>query len=362
MRIAFLIIGNVGRSGPLNGFNIRYGGSGCSGTESSIIYVAEYLSKVGYDVTISLEKCDTPNESNGVFYTNFNFDGQENREFDYLVSALWFVDYNKLPIKVNKSLIYWYHLAWGYGYGEMVEYVKNNNISMGVVSISEWAKKENDGYLPILKSNDFNVIDTIIPNPIDGTLFDEVLINPPIRKKHKVIFHAQWSRGGEVAKRASTEMGWSDLEFKSFDYVNMIGGVDKKTLFNEIASSEYFIFPLLTHGKLVYQDTFSLSVAEAIGLGATVLTYPLGGVPENFGDYCHFIEYPNDTNMEELSKLRVFEEPKFTQTDKIVSLINTLENNPQLKEEKRKKGIEYIKNTFDINKIGPMWIDFLNKL
>jgi hypothetical protein len=66
--------------------------------------------------------------------------------------------------------------------------------------------------------------------------------------------------------------------------------------------------------------------------------------------------------MEELSKLRVFEEPKFAQTDKIVSLINTLENNPQLKEEKRKEGIEYVKNTFDINKIGPMWIDFLNKL
>jgi glycosyltransferase involved in cell wall biosynthesis len=142
----------------------------------------------------------------------------------------------------------------------------------------------------------------------------------------------------------------------------MVGGVDKKTLFNEIASSEYFIFPLLTHGKLVYQDTFSLSIAEAIGLGTTVLTYPLGGVPENFGDYCHFIEYPDDTDIKKLSKMRVFEEPKFGSTNKIVSLINTLENNPQLKEEKRKKGVEYIKSTFDISKIGPMWIDFLNKL
>ena len=362
MRVAFLIIGNTGRSGPLNGFNIRYGGSGCSGTESSVIYVAEYLSKNGHDVTIALEKCEIPNESNGVFYTDFNFNGVTNNEYDVLVSSLWFVDYDKLPIKVNGSLIYWYHLAWGYGYREMVEYVKNNNLSMGVVSISQWAKKQNDEYLPMLQNNGFTVIDTTIPNPVDGLLFDEVLGNPPVRKKHKVIFHAQWSRGGDVAKKSAIEMGWSDLEFKSFDYVNMVGGVDKKTLFNEIASSEYFIFPLLTHGKLVYQDTFSLSIAEAIGLGTTVLTYPLGGVPENFGDYCHFIEYPDDTDIKKLSKMRVFEEPKFGSTNKIVSLINTLENNPQLKEEKRKKGVEYIKSTFDISKIGPMWIDFLNKL
>lgn len=360
MRIAFLIIGNSGRSGPLNGYNIRYGGTGCSGTESSVIYVAEYLSKNGFDVTISLEKCDTPNESNGVFYTNFNFDGQPNKEFDFLVSALWFVDYNKLPIKVTNSLIYWYHLAWGYGYDEMMNYVKNNNLKMGTVSVSQWAKKENDTYSPFFKKRDIDVIESIIPNPVDGSLFDETLNKSIERKKHKVVFHAQWSRGGDVAKRACLEMGWGDLEFKSFDYINTIGGIDKTKLFNEIASSEYFIFPLLTHGKLVYQDTFSLSVAEAIGLGTTVLTYPLGGVTEHFGNYCHFIDFPNDVNMEELSKQRVFEEPKFNSTDKIVSLINRLESNPDLKEKKKIDGISYVKNTFDINKIGPMWIEYLN--
>ena len=66
--------------------------------------------------------------------------------------------------------------------------------------------------------------------------------------------------------------------------------------------------------------------------------------------------------MEELSKLRVFEEPKFTSTNKIVSLMNELENNPKLKEEKNIKGIEYIKDTFDIHKIGPMWVELLKRL
>ena len=362
MRIAFLLIGNTSRSGELNGYNIRYGGSGCSGTESSVIYVAEYLSKVGHDVTIALEKCETPNKSNGVFYTDLNFNEVTDKEYDVLVSALWFVDYNKLPIKVNNSLIYWYHLAWGYGFREMIEYVKTNNLKLGLVSISEWAKNENDNHLPIFKNEGLVVNDVIIPNPIDVTLFDEVLNNPPERKKHKVIFHAQWSRGGDVAKTASHRMGWSDLEFKSFDYVNSHNGVDKKTLFNEIASSEYFIFPILTHGKLMYQDTFSLSVAEAIGLGTTVLTYPLGAIPENFGDYCHYIEYPEGIDIVKLSKNRVFEEPRFSETDNIIKLINQLESNPQLKEEKNQKGITHIKDTFDINKVGPMWVNLFNSL
>lgn len=362
MKVLFLLIGNTSRSGELNGHNIRYGGSGCSGTESSVIYVAEYLAKVGYGVTISLEQCKTPNTSNGVFYTNFNFDEDTNTEYDILVSSLWFSDYDKLPIKITKSLIYWYHLAWGYSYNEMINFVKNNNLNLGLVSISNWAKGENDNYLPIFKDKGFKVLDGIIPNPVDSELFNEVLSNPPLRKKHKIIFHAQWSRGGDVAKNASYRMGWDDLEFKSFDYVNSQGGIDKKTLFNEIASSEYFIFPILTHGKLMYQDTFSLSVAEAIGLGTTVLTYPLGAIPENFGDYCHYIEYPEGVDVETLRKNKVFEEPRFSETDNIVNLINQLEGLPQVKNEISSKGIEYIKDTFDINKIGPMWVNFFNEL
>jgi hypothetical protein len=39
-----------------------------------------------------------------------------------------------------------------------------------------------------------------------------------------------------------------------------------------------------------------------------------------------------------------------------------LEGLPQVKNEISSKGIEYIKDTFDINKIGPMWVNFFNEL
>lgn len=362
MRIAFLVIGNGSRNGTITGKNIRHNGASCSGTESSVIYVAEYLSKIGHEVTIALEVCETPERSDGVLYTNFSFDGDELKEYDVLVSCLWFDKYDTLPIKVTKSIVYWYHLAWGYAMHEIVNFAQKNNLNIGTVSVSQWAKKENDVYSITFKNSGKHYVEEIIPNSLDVGLIKSVWNKGIVRKKHKIIHFGQWSRGGKVAQNAAFELGWDDLDFESFDYLDSKRGLDKTTLYSKLAESEYYIFPLLTHGKLVYQDTFSVSVAEALALGVTVVTYPLGAIPEYFGDYCHFIDYPDDTDMEKLSKMRVFEEPKFGSTNKIVSLINRLELTPNLKEEKKQLGIEYIKNKFDITIIGPMWSNFINKL
>lgn len=361
MRIAILLPGNVGRSGELSGYNIRYGGTGSSGTESSIIYVAEYLVQQGYEVVISSEKCDNPIIDRGVRYTDFTFKSIDHKEFDTLISCLWFKDYDSLPIKVNKSIIYWYHLAWGYSVNEIKEFAIKNNLRISAVSVSNWAKKFNDDFNIVL---DFNksLVTSIIPNPVAVDLVEETLKSNFQKKKRKVIFHAQWSRGGDVAKKACDNMGWTNLDFKSFDYVNDKKGVDKKTLFKEIYDSEYFIFPQLTHGKLVYKDTFSLSVAEAIALGVTVITYPLGALPEYFGDYCEFLDFPPGSNIASLNKDRVSEDPSLNYTLNIEQKLRFFDDNPDLLIEKRKLGIDYIRNNFSINKIGPMWIDLLKKL
>jgi len=359
MRIVFIVVGNESRSGELNGHNIRYGGTGGSGTESSVIYAAEYLSSIGYDVTIALERCEVPLFSNGVFYTNLNFTNANNLEYDILITCLWFRDYDKLPIKVSKALIYWCHLAWGYSYNEMIKYISENNLKFGLVSISEWAKNHNLEIYDIFKNNNFDPTHIIIPNSVATDIIKETLSNPPQRHPHRFVHHGQWSRGGDTALRAIKELNWIDSEFKSFDYIDKKNGLDKKSLFNVIASSEYFIYPQITYGKSVYKDTFSVSIAEAIGLGVIVLTYPLGAVPEYFGDYCQFLDYPPNINIEKLNTERLSEEPGLDYTQNIVEKINWLEANPQIKEEIREKGIKYISDTFDITKIGPLWDNYL---
>ena len=97
MKIVFLLIGTAGRPKILNGDTIRNGGAACSGTDQSVI----------------------------------------------LVSALWFDKYNEIPFKVNKGLIYWYHMAWVYSINEMIEFCTERNIRMGFLNISKWSENQN---------------------------------------------------------------------------------------------------------------------------------------------------------------------------------------------------------------------------
>ena len=125
MRIVFTVIGNSRRSNYLNGENLRYGGGGGSGTDTSSIVVAEYLASQGHEVVLVTEALEPKLEEiykslgrdytpgmkvRDVIYTNLNFDGVENKEFDVLINSLWFHKYNELPIKVTKALIYWNHM------------------------------------------------------------------------------------------------------------------------------------------------------------------------------------------------------------------------------------------------------------
>lgn len=60
MRIAIIVIGNTRRNGYLNGYNLRYGGGGASGTDTSSILIGEYLSKQGHEVVICTDDLDEP--------------------------------------------------------------------------------------------------------------------------------------------------------------------------------------------------------------------------------------------------------------------------------------------------------------
>ena len=206
-------------------------------------------------------------------------------------------------------------------------------------------------------------------------MIEQVLSSNPKRKPHKFVFHAAWARGGNVAVEAVRQLNYPDTEFHAFDYLmathnhqdsffNLHNGVDKKTLFTNIAESEYFIYPLYTPYQDVHKDTFSCVVAEAIALGAIVVTYPLGALPENFEGYCAWLDFPPDTNPEEMQKEALTKDldGKFKITSNIVEKINFLEANPHVKNEIRQKGKEYIVSKFNVNTVGQMWDNLISKL
>ena len=390
MNILFTVLGNSRRSNYLDGNTLRYGNGGGSGTDTSTIIVAEYLATQGHEVVIASEKLEPPLEKeyaqkgiffnpgkkvNGVIYTSFEFENIHIQEFDILVNSLWFQDYNSLPVKITKAVIYWCHMQWIYGIDEIVAYCTENNLKLGFINISEWERKMNLGTINRTITRYPETKSTLIPNPVMDDIINEVLLDNPQRKPHKFIFHASWPRGGNVAIDAVRQLPWDDKEFHAFDYLMIThqhpdeffhkhNGVDKKTLFTHIAESEYFIYPLYAPYQDIHKDTFSCVVAEAIALGAIVLTYPLGALPENFDGFCQWLDFPEGSNSEEMQ-----EEPlskdldgKFQCTDNIIRKINYLEENPQIKEELRQNGKNYILDKFNSSIIGNMWVTFINEL
>ena len=390
MRIVFILIGNSRRSNYLDGNTLRYGRGGGSGTDTSTIVVAEQLAALGHEVVVTSDKLEPILEAQyakqgiffnpgkkvkGVIYTNIDFENVQNKAFDIIVSSLWFHDYEKLPITVSKAIIYWNHMQWVYGIEEIIRYASKHKLKLGFVNISQWERKMNEGVVENAKLRYPGAKSFLIPNPIMDDIIEEVLANKPARKPHKVIFHAAWARGGNVALQAVRELDWADKEFHAFDYLmathdhkdtffNRHNGVDKITLFTHIAESEYFIYPLYTPYKDVHKDTFSCVVAEAIALGAIPVTYPLGALPENFDGYCAWLDFPPGTDSDKIQQeaLTKDEQGQFNYTKNIVEKINYLESNPQIKEKIRNEGKEYILNRFNAKKVGQMWETFINDL
>lgn len=389
MRIAFITIGNSRRSNYVNGYTMRYGGGSCSGTDTSVILIAEYLSKFGNDIVVATDDLEPELKDeyrkseinydygyhyNGVSYTNLNFDGISNKKFDILISMLWFENYDLLPISVSNSLIYWSHMQWIYGIDSIVNYVKKHNLNLGIVHISDWEKKMTGNVSRTIQENlgEESVKIETIPNPIMDEMIDEVLKEKPIKKPRKFIFHASWARGGNIAYSAIDKLTYEDKEFHAFDYLITIpsndakffykhDGVDKKTLFKHLAESEYFIYPLYTPYQDVHKDTFSCVVAEAIALGVTVITYPLGALYDNYKDYCQWLQLPVGFDLETVQNEPLTKDldGKFKIDENIVHMIHYLEQNPQVKNLVKDNGYNYITSKYKLETIGNMWLNYI---
>jgi glycosyltransferase involved in cell wall biosynthesis len=390
MRIAFLVIGNGRRSNYLDGNSIKTGGGGASGTDTSNILVAEYLANHGHEVVLCTDRLEPQIEKqflekgisppagkivNRVAYTDLNFSGIENKVFDILVNNLWFENYEDLPIKVTKGLIYWSHMQWLYGIGNIKKFVTDNKLKLGVISISHWEKQMNLGAIQSFTQEIPNFLTEIIPNPVTDDIIKKVKeLNIP-KKPGKFVFHAAWARGGEIAYKLIKNLEIKDKELHAFDYLMVApnyndpmlishAGVDKFTVFKHLAECEYYLYPLYTPYQDVHKDTFGCVIAEAIALGVTPITYPLGALPEYFSDFCKWVDVPQPFNVLEMQNEPLTKDYQgiFNTDDYLRKGLNSLYTEPSLKSYVQEKGYDYILSNFSIDIIGQKWVEFINKL
>jgi glycosyltransferase involved in cell wall biosynthesis len=359
MTIVFTLPGTEPRPKVINGETTRFGGAACSGTDQSVILVSEYLASNGYDVTIVLHKTDFKTINN-VKYTDFSYSGIS-KEVDILIANLWFDDYDKLPFRVTKSLFYWYHMAWGYSMAEIEKFCLHYQLDLNLIYPSSFALSQTISCFDDYRNKGISTKNFIIPNPLDEELIEKVLKEPIERNKKQVIFHAQYGRGGDVAKRALEEFN-SEYKLEVLDYINPENGVDKLTLFRKLAGSEIFLFPLYHPNGTVYKDTFSCSVAEAIALGVKVITYPLGAFTEYFNEGCYYANFPINADINDLARERVSLDAHYMkETDTLVEALDIVVNNTP----EYLKNLDYTTSNFrtrlGINRIGKEWLDIIKK-
>jgi glycosyltransferase involved in cell wall biosynthesis len=378
------VIGNNRRSNQLDGHNIRYGGASASGTDTSAILVAEYLAAQGHEVVIACEHTIPGRVSYGVTYTNLNFDNIDDKTFDILVTMLWVKDYDELPVKATQGIIYWSHMQWLYGSNDIVQYAKKYNLKVGIAHVSEWEKDITQHTITGMRDIYPDIAEKVIPNPLVVDVIEEVRASNIPRQKNKFVFHATWARGGRITYDVVDALPWENKELNVFDYLMNIdinwgrhseplepkeffkncGGSDKKRIFEQLASAEYFLYPLYTPYNDVHKDTFSCVIAEALAMGCQVITYPLGAVPEYYKEYCHWLPIPKEFDVEVMQKEPLTKDLNgvFTHIEPIVEFMEQLKDNKELRDQYSKNGQQYVTEMFNPIRVGKMWEDLIAEM
>lgn len=344
--ILFIITGNYNRSNIVDGISIRTGNVGSSGTEQSVIIVAEELVKYDYNTYIVSNSTHMGKTINGVMYTNFNLDNIDNKHFDYVITFPWINDVlSEIPIYGHVTKLFlWMQTIGVHNMNIINDFLNKKHALLQLIVPSNYVNK-------IIKSN---VKSDIIPNPVMTNL---IVNKNVIKQKHRMIFHTCWERGGVFALNIFKKLNWSDGSFNAFDYdiTSENQSIDKQTLFNNLLSSEYFVYPLLNHKmNLIHKPAFSVAIMEALLCGVIVITYPIGAIKEIFGDTLIYIDYELSNEYNIVIQIEDYKKLYNNITDKFKQKIEEIDDDHELKQKMINKGINFAK-TFNETDIGIQW-------
>lgn len=338
----------------LNGENIRYEKGKCaSGTEQSMIIVAEQLVEHGHTCTIAFPKADNDVTYRGVQYIDLYAVCDKPMKPDMIIISGWLTRFEFIFQKIRLENIskfgVWLPCPF-YENRANVETIcsqitnqTGNSVKKYLFHVSEWSRKvvgDIPGYLN---------------STISNALMTDIINNKDIEKeKGTYIFHACWERGGEVAQRVVSKMGGKLLRF---DYTSSSLNMCKSKLFEQMKKIEYFVYPLVLPCGNVHKDTHACVVAEAMANGVIVLTYPIAALATSYPSNCFaFVDFPTGADVESLTGTipRLIDRALLSEeaVDLFCKKIKYLEENPAEKEILRRNAKEYVMKAFDANVIG----------
>lgn len=287
MNICFYLPPDANNIKKWDGYNIRYGNVGCSGSHTAVVAAAEALAKTG--LTVYVHNFCTDNKVNDVQYVG-NYQQLVDKDITHLVIPSWFA--NSAIIQDMKHTLKHIYI-WLHCIPQKIDY-PILNIPVTYIHLSEWSKS----ILP--QTNNKSIVAN---NILLVDVLPSIYTVTNTQKQNTTIFCACIERGGIAA-----EIIWNKLNklnpanfknFQKFTYDRRGKANDKFTLCNvHLLNAKYFIYPLVANKRpyCVHVDTFSYVVAEAIACGIEVFTYPVGALKELYDGMVTWLPFPNNFN------------------------------------------------------------------
>lgn len=338
-------------------YDNMYTACGFSGTETALMEICRYLIHVhgfSIDVIGLCEQGSYIDESSGIqFMSCDEFVSRGDYKYDWF-SPLFYIDEfscNAVLSRIdrqNTKVLIWMHCFIP---DNVIHYLKHNGFHVKLACVSEWVRRH---YLNVLEHE--NVC--LVPNGVSPAMFKGTMQ----KNKGHWCFHAVFERGGEVAIRCFTKVRsifpesaqkihvmsyYTDTIINTQEEhehtVEVHGSVSKNAIADILASSEYFMYPLVLPTNSVHHDTFACVILEALALGVIVVTWNIACIPHVYGDYVvgldPAIDYPKDA--------RMMTHPWFN-SDEAISMMTKavleLEMQPKKKEEIRQRGMQWARD------------------
>jgi len=372
-KICFFIGSCNDRVGVWNGEIIRSGGVGVSGTDTSTVLIAEYFASKGFDTYLIASSCKNNTVVKNVKYYTMDYLKYNTSNFNILVitPSDEFLNYNWG--ENLDQLIIWCHMQHTFKEESFKKF--SNLYPKTIIKINymnNFVRNAVSLHSPhtSLYENEY----ITIPNAVLNDIKLESIKKIP----HSFIFNTSYRRGGDALLNIFNKLNFGDKtlricsaykgELDKLNYdskIEVLYSVDKTILYNKLAESEYFIYPLVApilQGANLHKDCSPCSVAEALLNKVIVLTFPVAGLLEQYKDHLVYLPFPDKSKVgihqsgHHSSAPELYSEEFI---DSVINIINFLENNPQYKELIKKRGRDFVIDNFNLDKIGEQWLNII---
>ena len=361
-----------------NGYIARHI-KGMSGTHMQILYLAEEFTRRGHDVTIVLmnvyEEFLTK-KVNGVRYVHLNnfIHGQS---FDAIITTFFMKDFMIFNVANTEKIFTIMECNM------MVKEIHTEGMSY--TSFFE-KHKEKVRFIYVSENNKLNAQYfepslALAPNRVLCNVMDmddiPLISHEMIQiKKNQFVFFASLERGFHIAEKVLAHFPFFRMVVsnyspnvkdvavpKSNKQILGLGTSSRDAIFNCLAESKYFVYPLMLPNGFVHVDTFGHVVLEALLCGVIVIAPPMDIFKELYGDAICYLDVKGIIDDECLRYHKVLQSiPQFG--DPLLPLyvekIYQLESSPELRMQYIEKGLK-MRQKFDSRLKYDDFVDFLQR-